>query len=271
MKGNLIFGGFAAAVAGVVLLASQFSQYNIPTKSFDQLREASVMIKTDHGSCSGTLIEDPFKDDGIQTTILTAAHCGVVGDTVTIKEWSLIGNRKILGETIEFKAVARSTETDVMIFQSDSPALLPSVPIYGGTVSFGDRIFISGYGQGLPQDLTFGYAGFIEESCPFVRRMGWSSCDFLRVSNFISPGNSGSGVWKETEEGYVLVGVVSNGYISRFETSSRFSYAVTIDNLRSFIEKIRQNGLDPQPTKEEIEESHQDLIDRLTDIETENG
>lgn len=243
---SLIKGVFATvALAGAVALGVSAGT---PTGTGDLsvMRDSSVQIKiAGGGSCSGTIIKDPYLEDGEQTTILTAGHCGKVGGLAFVTDYSILYNQKVAGVTYGFVAVAESTEADVLIYQAETKMKRPEAPIYGGNVSFGDKLFVTGYGRGLPQDLVDGYAAFIESDCAFTSQLSLSSCEMLRISAPISPGNSGSAVWKELADGsYEVVGVVSAAYSSMGETSSKYAWSVTTDLLRSFLKKVAKDGIE---------------------------
>lgn len=242
--------GVVGIIAGVTALSFGTT---VPYSGVDTVRDASVFLVLygdqgqPLGSCSGTLIDDLYKADGDQVTVLTAGHCASGISFAMIELPGELNNYRIPGNSYGFLPVKVDDQADVAVFQADNVTEkdLPEARIYGGTVSFGDVLYVSGFPLGLPQDLSWGLASMVMCIEDFAKAMGIESCDWLRNSVPISPGSSGSGVYKLTNRGFEIVGVISAGYQSRMETSSKFSLAVTLENLRSFLHRFSVDG----PTK----------------------
>lgn len=250
-KASLIAGVATAVAAGAIAFSLAPSA---PKAGIEIVRDATVQLNLFTadgallGTCSGSLIDDPYKSDGDQTTILTAGHCAT--DDVsyaTVNFGSVIGNVWVEGTSYGFTVANKSDESDVALYQAEIPtevsSKLPEAVVYGGNVMFGDELTISGFPLGLPQDLVTGWASFIECMPEFANVMGITSCEWLRSSALISPGSSGSGVYKLTSDGYQLVGVVSGGYSGFGDLFTKFSYIVTVENLRSFLEGFAKRDI----------------------------
>lgn len=237
-----IIAAAAIGVGALVFASEAFTQKNY--SDITTIRDATVQISIldkngkDVGSCSGSVIDDPDLSNGEQVTVLTAGHCALEGGYAAITEKILIGNRLLDGKTYYFTIGDKSKKADVSIYQGYGvplEAFPTKAKLYGGTVSFGDKIYVSGFPLGLTQDLRDGYVGYVEPNVELNKQMDLTDVEVLRVSLSTSPGHSGSGVYKLTDDGYELIGVMSGAYLGMMAMESTIAYSVTTENVKEFL------------------------------------
>lgn len=224
---NKIIAPIVGAVLGVVALG--WVSYDFKK----DVMNASVQIGE---FCSGVVIPDPFEDDGIQLTVLTAKHC--VSDiaprtdipvTYRIEEDGYVIDKV----TVSFRTKAFSDTSDLALLQSNGvfPVDLVYDIISDYDVDQGDGVYAIGYPLGGSQVITSGYAGAIDDLTkegPGIVR---------RSSTVVTGGNSGGGLFYIDALGrYRLVGVCSVAFGTRNGQSSHITGWVPWKDIIEFLE-----------------------------------
>lgn len=203
-----------AAFVGLTLgLGTVFGLSTSNKTTMDDMILSSVQIGH---YCSGTVINDPDLSDGEQMTVISAKHCLApsedIGSILDVNVINQIG-QEIIGEKT-IKAVVKdvSEESDLILLQAikkDEGLDLPKISIYKGTPMIGDHVFAVSYPFAFSKLVTEGYLGYVLKVSAFDSLS--KSVLFRLTSAQVAGGSSGSAIYKETDEGYQLVGVLTGG------------------------------------------------------------
>lgn len=200
--------------------------------------------------CSGTVIEDPDLSDGEQVTIISAQHCldGTqgVGTVLEINIPNIVGNEYVSDKTVKAIVTSVSDKSDLILIQildAEEGRNLPKAKVYGGTPQFGDEVVALGYPFGGLRTMTTGVLGYVENlmyvfktSCVFPSE----SCRYQKATPGVAPGSSGGGLFKETDYGYQLIGVLTGGN----PRAGFVNYYTPIDEIREFLWSIGNKVID---------------------------
>lgn len=227
---NKIATTLGAAAFGL----AAYSQADFPSTMIDPSVQVSDF-------CSGTVIADPYVQDGIQKTILTARHCvQKVGDVIPITVPSYVDMRLSSTITYDFKVAYISKDSDLAVLQlfgQQKGFNLPEASIYEGDLEFGQKAWIVGYPLGLPKLVTEGYLGWIKKISE-LHSMS-KSTEFQQFAINLMGGSSGGGVFIQNDLGqYDLVGTVSAGIMNMYSVSTPWGSAVPLEELRTFILRV---------------------------------
>lgn len=235
-----IFKGLLAAVFAVGLAACSTTTEVDRTENLRQIEIATVALK---GACSGTFIEDPIKDDGIQPTIISAKHCtrgfgkNGYGQVFEIQQdaYPNTAGAYDFSTSMKFKVVAISSESDLILLQPEGDYIpdnrVTPIKIWEGTPKFGQTVIGVSYpaltGK-LLEDCRLSYVekeeafGMVSQSSYFQK----TGCDALG-------GSSGSGLFatNEVTGKYELMGVLTGGM------AGIFTWYTPLMEVRKFLDE----------------------------------
>lgn len=210
-----------------------YQQYNEPQDDMSKIIAATVQIEN---YCSGTIINDPDLSDGEQFTVITAKHCldegKGIGTILTVNIAEDISNKFTKMRGIKTMVTNISEFSDIFTLQAlkaGEGLELPKINIYNGTVSIGDRAVSVSYPHALSKLITDGYLGYLFQLPAFSSVSKEYYYQLTTVT--VAGGSSGSGLFKLTDNGYELIGVLTGGreFISAY---------TPIDEIRSFLKGI---------------------------------
>ncbi len=153
----------------------------------DQVIESSVIVSSDTGYGSGTVI----RHDG-SLKILTAAHVVEGSETV------LITSRltRTLRVDREARVVARNEKDDLALLEVDDQDYLKAAHVFAvDDVELGEDAWYCGFGSGMSWNLQKTIINRDDHDWTTVNGMGWY-------------GHSGSGLFVKRGDKWVLIGVV---------------------------------------------------------------
>lgn len=208
----------------------------VDTTSMEEVYIASVLFP---GRCTGTVIEDPVKSDGIQTTILSARHCfggNKVGDIIETKVLNtLVGFESYSYE--KFIIFDISKKSDLAILQRVRGGELPikPIPIYDGIPRSGTKVYNVSYALTMSPTLTDGYLGFITAvDATSVKHLSLSHL-WQRASIDVTGGSSGSSLLIETDVGFQIIGTLTG---SQSDDGWITSYWTPVSEIREYLEGL---------------------------------
>lgn len=207
---NSIFKAVCVFSIGLIGLGVFYDQ---SPRTFDDLSRSSVQVE---GYCSGTVIPDPITSDGIQTTVLTAAHCVYdlpLGSEVAVPVDIYKDNVLVETKKFTFKVKDFSKQYDLAILQMEPSEEFDSLTDpakIGNNPEFGEDLWAVTYPKDIGQLVSYGIAGHIEE----LLGVNWMTQPILNQATLpILPGSSGGSVYKYSfGNGYTLAGVVTGQY-----------------------------------------------------------
>lgn len=184
-----------------------------PTNNLQDIYTASVQIGN---YCSGTVINDPDLSDGEQFTVITAKHClgkeQGIGTVLTVNVPQ--DNHNTYTKMTEIKVIVTdiSKLSDLILLQGmkrDEGLDVSKVDILEDEVKFGDYAISVSYPYGLSKFITDGYLGYVFPMLPFA---DVSISTLYQLSSVpATAGSSGSGLFKEDNGQYKLIGVLTGG------------------------------------------------------------
>lgn len=236
-KVNTVLAGVAAFGLASFGAANLMPEQNVT--SMQDMVNSSVQIGK---YCSGTVIQDPDLSDGEQVTVISAHHCldsdQGVGTILEVNVPNIVGNEYVSDKTIKVIVTDVSEKSDLILMQvldATEGRDLPKIDIYKGLPQFGDDVVSVGYPLGGVRTMTTGILGYIESlmyvyktSCVFPSE----SCRYQKATPGIAPGSSGGGLFKWTDNGYELIGVLTGA-------DMRVTFAdfyTPVDEIREFLE-----------------------------------
>lgn len=234
-------------VASISILSavalSIFGAKGINDYQENALYDSSVFLINQNieGLCSGTLIDDPYPEDGIQDTILTAKHCVLdmespvsrnpIGDTIEVH---YVNNPPYLIENYTVKWI--STKSDLAILQINGKNH-KTLGISDAVLDFGDPVSYIGYPLGIGKLKFEGFAGYLTTVEGFGKATETS--EFLMASIWANGGSSGSSLVIKTLTGYEIVGVLTGMASPVQGAGGEITFWTPLSEIHAFIQSIK--------------------------------
>jgi len=207
-----------------------YQQYNEPQDDMSKIIAATVQIEN---YCSGTIINDPDLSDGEQFTVITAKHClgegKGVGTILTVNIAEDVANEFVKMKAIKTIVTSVSEFSDLVLLQGmkEGEGLdIPKINIYNGSVRIGDKAYSVSYPHSFSKLITEGYLGYLLELPPFASVSKEYLYQLTTVN--VAKGSSGSGLFKATDTGYEMIGVLTGDF-------SFISAYTPVEEVRSFL------------------------------------
>lgn len=194
---------FIVAVSTLLFLSGCANVVPVPVKeSFQELRDVTVFIETDMGSCSGVVVA-PLH-------VLTAAHCDGEGMKVEGKPAIVL---------------KKDVEKDLMLVMTLITG--PSLPIASQRPDVDTKLFQIGFPHGIGEVVTEGR----------MQEMKVTDLPYhMLVSTLGSFGNSGGPIVVRTAEGYALVGISSMVAVAGFQSPvTHLQLVVNTETIKEFV------------------------------------
>lgn len=230
-----MFKNFFKKYTSVLVIAACFLGIGVTgyMGTLSDIREIEAVTFKIEGTCSATLVDDPFTPEE-DHALLTARHCltsmGVITGLAMNDKFE-ITNEKEPGKVFKARVVAISSVSDLALLKFDglTPESRPmTLPFHGEQPQFGDRVLSVSYPGMSGKTVTECLISYLEVQKAF-KDVSETSL-FTKADCKLIGGSSGSAIFIKTWRGWKIVGVLTGAL------PGAATYYTPVDEITAFIQ-----------------------------------